>query len=284
MSPKIISIAPREFRNPLAPAAAVFYTLSALLGIAGVTLLFDSEYAAILVQDRIAGGVVLKTALVIWYWIDTTITILSFLCPAILAAGLWLVLRRRYATGMKVISHLFQWLLWSIYGSGVITLGCYLFGMLRNIIFYLGYNEGVYLVYSLLISEGLMGVQAALLFVLIRKFLRDSGDCSFSIAYTLTANKLDSIPIPSFPRLGLVILGCIQLVLACNSLCTIVLVENYVQNYYKLLIASHPGQYLAAATLATGAIGNFLLSGYLRRYNRICERTRFQVSRMTAGS
>jgi hypothetical protein len=57
-------------------------------------------------------------------------------------------------------------------------------------------------------------------------------------------------------------------------------VENYVQNYYKLLIAAHPGQYLAAATLITGAVGNFLLSAYLRRYNRVCERTRYQATRL----
>ena len=87
--------------------------------------------------------------------------------------------------------------------------------------------------------------------------------------------------IPSFPRLGLVILGCMELVLACNSIFTIVLVENYIGNYYKLLIASHPGQYLAAGTLVVGVLGNFLLSVYLRHYNRVCERTRFQATRMT---
>lgn len=281
MPQKTIPISPEEFKHPLVPAAAVFYTLSALLGVVGVVLLFDSQYAAILVQDRLAGGVVLKSALVIWQCIDTGITVLSCLCPAAMAIGLWLVLRRRYAVGMKVISRLFQYLLWAVYGSALFTLGCYLFGMIRNTVYYLSFNAGLYYVYSLLITEGLMGVQAWLMFLLVRKFLRDSGDCTFSIAYTLTSGKLDSVSIPSFPRLGFLILGCVQLALACNYIGTIVLVENYVQNYYQLLMAEHPGQYLAAATLICGALGNFLLSFYLRNYNRICERTRFRASRIT---
>jgi hypothetical protein len=280
MSHKTIPIAPQQFKYFLAPGAAILYTLSALLAVAGVVLLFDPEYAAILVQDRIDGGVQLRTALQLWWGIDTTITILSFLCPAVMAAGLWLVLRGRFATGMKTLTRLFQGLLWCVYGSSILTLGCYLFAVIRSILFYLPYNEGVYYVYSLLITEGLMGVQAWLIWLVIRKFLRDSTDCTFSITYTLTSGKLDSMSLPSFPALGLVILGCAQLVLACNSIFTIVLVENYVQNYYKLLIAAHPGQYLAAATLITGAVGNFLLSAYLRRYNRVCERTRYQATRL----
>ena len=281
MSRKIIPVTPSHFKTPLAPAAAIFYTLSALLATAGIVLLFDGEYAAILVQDRIDGGVVLRSALTLWYWIDSTITLLSFLCPALMATGLWLVLRGRFSSGMKIITRLFQGLLMAVYATSLVALGYFLFIVLRNSLLYLRYNAGVYYVYTLLITEGLMGVQAWLLWLVIRKFLRDSIDCSISITYTLTAQKLDSMSIPSFPRLALIVLGIAQLVLACNSIFTIVLVENYVQNYYKLLIATHPGQYLAAATLVTGALGNFLLSLFLRRYNRTCERTRYEASRIT---
>jgi hypothetical protein len=283
MAQKTISVTAGEFRNPLIPAAATVYTLSALLGLIGVALLFDPEYAAILAQDRIDGGVQLRSALQLWYRIDSSITVLGFLCPAVMAAGLWAVLRGRFAAGMRTLTRLFQGLLWCLYGSSILTLGCYLFAMIRSIVFYLPYNEGVYYVYSLLITEGLMGVQAWLIWLVLRKFLRDSIDCTFSITYTLTSGKLDSMSLPSFPALGLVILGCVQLVLGCNCMFTIVLVENYVGNYYRLLIAAHPGQYLAAATLFSGAIGNFLLSGCLRRYNRICERIRFRNSGIGGG-
>lgn len=277
-----IAISPDRLRSPLLSVTAVFYTLSALLGVAGVALLFDSSYAAILVQDRIDGGVVNPSSLKIWYLIDTSITLLSFLCPAVLAAALWTILRGRFAGGMKIVSIMFQGLLWLLYGSSILTLVIYAGKMLLYIGFFLPYNEAVYLIYELVLSEGIMGVQAWLIWLALRKFLRDSRDCTYSITYTLTSGKLDSLSIPSFPRLGLVILGCMELVLACNSIFTIVLVENYAGNYYKLLIASHPGQYLAVATLITGAVGNFLLSGYLRHYNRVCERTRFQASRLTS--
>lgn len=272
-----------QLKSPLAPAAAVFYTLSALFGLAGVALLFDGQYAALLVQDRIDGGIQQGSSLVVWNGIDTVITLLCFLCPAILAAGIWTVLRGRITSGMKIITTLFQVALWLVNGSAILALGLYVFGMLRNALYYLQFNAGVYYVYSMVVSEGLMGVQAFLLYRLIHKFLQEGSDCCLSITYTLSSGKLDSAPIPSFPALGLALLGCVELVLCWDKMFTLKLVENYVGNYYTLLIAAHPGQYLAAATLITGAVGNFLLSAYLRRYNRTCERLRFQASRKNIG-
>lgn len=274
-----VPISHDRLKSPLVRASAVFYTLSALLAIAGIVLLFDREFAALLVQDRINGGIQQSSSLRIWYIIDTAITLLSFLCPTIMAVGLWTVLRGRITAGMKMVSGFFQILLWCVYGSSVLVLMIYLVCVVSRIFLYLRFNEGVYLVYTLLVSEGLMGVQAWLIFLLIRKFLRESLDCSFSITYTLSSGKLDSAPIPSFPSLGFLILGAAQLTLVWDRLFTLMLVENYVGNYYVLLTAAHPGQYLAAATLAAGALGNFLLSAYLRRYNRVCERTRFQANR-----
>lgn len=281
MSQKVIPVTPGQFRSFPVIATAVVCTLSALLGIVGVVLLFDPKYAAILVQSRIAGGIQLRSALQIWYWIDSSITILSFLCPAVMAAGLWMVLCRRYAGGMKLISHLFQGLLWAVYGSGALTLAVFVFKMVRSIAFYLTLNEGVYHVYSLLITEGLMGVQAWLIFLVLRKFLREGADCAFSIAYTLTSRKLDTLSIPSFTATGFLILGLAELSLCPGRVVTVSLVENYVQNYYQYIIAAHPGQYFAAATLFTGAVGNFLAAISLHRYNRTCERMRFQANRLT---
>ena len=153
-----IPISPDRLRSPLLSAAAVFYTLSALLGVAGVVLLFDSGFAAILVQDRIDGGVVVRSSLKIWYLIDTSITALSFLCPAVLAAALWTVLRGRFAGGMQIVSRMFQGLLWLLYGSSILTLAIYAGRMLLYIGLYLPYNEAVYLIYELVLSEGIMGV------------------------------------------------------------------------------------------------------------------------------
>ncbi len=277
MSQKSIPVTPGQFKSFRITAAAICYTLSALLGIVGVVLLFDAEYAAILAQDHMAGGIQQASSLQTWHWIDTAITLLNFLCPAVMAVGLWLVLRQRFARGMKLIGMLYQGLLWVMYGTSIGALGLFLFRMLRYILVCMGLNEGAYYIYSLLVTEGLMAVQAWLLWLLIRKFLRDGADCAFSIAYTLASGKLDSIPIPSFPSLGLVILGCIQLALAWDKAFTLTLLFKE----YTLLTASHPGQYFASATLVTGAVGNLLLSLYLRKYNRICERTRFQANRLT---
>lgn len=280
MKQSSISVSSGQFKSVLAPAAAVLYTLSALLAVAGVGLLFDAEYAALLVRDRINGGIVLGSSLNTWYLIDTTITVLSLLCPAVMAAGLWAVLRGRITGGMKAVTALLQGLLWAVYGSAIVALGIFVVGMVRSIAVYLRYNEGAYYVYGLLVTEGLMAVQAWLIWLVLRKFLRESADCAYSIAYTLSSGKLDSVPIPAFPRLGLVILAAVQLVLAWDCAFTLMYVQKNARTYYELLVASHPGRYLAAATLVTGAVGDLLLSAYLRKYNRICERTRFQANRL----
>lgn len=279
-----ITITPGQLKSPLVTAAAVFCALSALLGLAGIVLLFDKEFAALLVQDRIAGGVQSGSSLRAWYLIDTALTVLCFLCPLITVLGLWIAHRVNYVRGLGILSTGCKCLLWGMYAASAAALAYYLFRMVRYIILVLPFNEAPYYIYSLLVTEGLMGVQAWLVFWVLRKFLQDTGDCILSITYTLSSGKLDSAPIPSFPALGLVILGIGQLVLAWDRVFTFTIIPNYVQDTYKILIAEHPGQYLAAATLFTGAIANFLLSAYLRHYNRVCERTRFQANRNKLGS
>ena len=49
-------------------------------------------------------------------------------------------------------------------------------------------------------------------------------------------------------------------------------VYSYPNAYYKLLTATHWSQYLAFATLLSGAVANILIALYLRRYNRLHER------------
>lgn len=283
MNRQTIPITPNQLKSPLIPASFIVLILSAVLALAGVVLLFDAEFAAILVQKRIDGGVQAGSALRAWYLIDTTITLLSFLCPLVIICGILTAHRFGFVRGLGILSTASRFLLRGVYVSSAVALAYYLFRMVRYIILVLPFNEGVYYIYSLLVTEGLMGVQAWLVYRVIRKFLQDTEDCILSITYTLSSGKLDSAPIPSFPALGLVILGCINLVLALDKIFTFTIIPNYVQDTYKILVAAHPGQYLAAAGLLLGAVGNFLLSAYLRHYNRICERTRFQASRKKIG-
>ena len=52
---------------------------------------------------------------------------------------------------------------------------------------------------------------------------------------------------------------------------TLTIVQDYVQSYYKIELAAHPGQLFAAASLMLCAGADALLAVCLRRYKRQCE-------------
>ena len=56
-----------------------------------------------------------------------------------------------------------------------------------------------------------------------------------------------------------------------RRLVTLTIVQDYVQSYYKIELAAHPGQFFAAASLMLCAGADVLLAVYLRRYKRQCE-------------
>lgn len=268
-----------RFRSPLATAAALALTISALAGFVGVLLLFDPAYAGLLRSQLISSGIMAPSALNTWYVINTSITVLCFLCPAVTAFSLWIALRDKPAQAMNLLSTAAQWLLWGVYGSAALVLALFLYRLISYIVMVLPMNEAAYLLYSLLVSEGLMAVQAGLLFLLIRNFLNSAVDTAASIGYTLSSGKLDTMTIPPLTALGLCILACLNLVLASDKIFTVTIVQAYSGDYYSLLIGAHPGQLLAAVALLCGAVGDILLALWLRRYTRICERTRFEHNR-----
>lgn len=269
----------KRLRSAFAPAAALALTISALAAAPGVVLLFDSAYAQILREQLISGGITAPSALATWYVINTAITVLCFLCAAITAGCLWTAILGKPAQAMNLLSTAAQWLLYGVCGSAVLTLLVFVCRLIAYIIAVLPMNEAAYLLYSLLVSEGLMAVQAVLLFMLVRKFLNSAVDTAASIGYTLSSGKLDTMSIPPLTGMGLIILGCVDLVLASDRLFTITIVQAYSGDYYSLLVGAHPGQLLAALALLSGAAGDFLLALWLRGYNRECERARFEHSR-----
>jgi hypothetical protein len=98
------------------------------------------------------------------------------------------------------------------------------------------------------------------------------------MGYTLSAGFLDPGSIPAFAATGLTVLGILGIVLSVDRMVTMTIVSDGFKQYYKFLIASHPGQWLAAATLFLGGIGDLLLSKYLKFYKRTSERALFYAN------
>lgn len=272
-----IRIAQGLYRSQLPKWFAVCFSVAAVLALPGVILLFNREYQSFLIQDIYLSGIIEASAANTWHFIESLITVVHFLCCAALACGLVLALTSKFHRGIHILSIAAQWLLYGLHGGGILALCVLAFRLIRYILFAVQINGGSYLIYSMLISEGMMVALAFLVYTLLRRFLNTSLDNIVSIGYTISSGKLDSHSISSFPSSGLIGLSVVCLVLSINHVYTLTIIDSFPRDYYKILIAERPGQYLAAASLVFCAIGNLLTAIYLRQYKRKDEQFRYSL-------
>lgn len=264
------TLAPDLFRSPLIPATACFYTAAALCGIPGIVLFFDPAATDLWYRDMLATEI--TSGLAAWRLIFMAVNFFACICPATVAVSLWLNIRKQHAPGMKLLNSLPQWLLRGTTVTGAMALAYLIFRAVRYIAYCATKNEGLYLLYTAMIPEAVMVAQAWFLWKTLRRFLECFSDTATSIHYTLATGKLDSISTPGFTGTGLVILAIFGIIIGIDRIFTVTIVYDYLAPYYKIIAASHWSQYAACATLLFGAIGNILLTFYLRRYNRLHER------------
>lgn len=275
----LISAEPGMFRSFLAPAAAVCMTLAALLGLGSLLFLLDPGYLAALTEKILRSGIRTASALNTWTMIHIAVTAVCFLCPAVTAWGMWQALRGRYAKGLNFLSNAAGWLLTAVHITAALALAVFLFRAGRYLLGLMGRSDWLYQLFASFVMEGLMAVQAVFLYRLLCRFLDACEGSAASMAYTLSTGKLDPGSIPSFAATGLMILGILGLVLSVDRLLTMTIASDGFQQYYKFLVAAHPGQWLCAATLAVGGIGDILLSRYLKFFKRTSERAFFYATR-----
>jgi hypothetical protein len=115
-------------------------------------------------------------------------------------------------------------------------------------------------------------------FRLLCRFLDESEGCAASIGYTLSSGFLDPGSIPAFVSTGLTALAVTGLVLAADRIVTMTIGSDGLRQFYTFVLSAHPGLWLNAGSLFFGAVGNLLLSGYLRFYKRTSERAVFFAS------
>lgn len=266
-----------KLKSPLISASSFLYILAAVAGIPGVMLLFNRDYALLLVQDLIAGGISDASSIRSWQMINAAISILACFGPGLMAAGLLITRNGKAVRGLGILSTATQWLLYAVYASGGVCLAIFVFRFIRFLIVNGSHLGGIVAIYSMIISEGLMGVQAVFLFFLIRKFLNCCLDSTASMTYTLATGKLDDRSIPSLPATGFLILAIVGLFIAVNRLFTLTIVVNVVHSYYKLLIASHPALWAEAVCLILGSIANVMICRYLRSYKKITEQALYEA-------
>lgn len=267
-----ITVDLQKFHSPLTAIAAVLYSLAAVCGLAGAVLLLDPVSRAALTEDVILSGILERSAVNAWGLIHGSIGILAFLCPAILAIGIILTLKEQVYKGMNLLHGFAKGLHVAVSVSGAMALAVLILRLGRYILMCLGLNEGLYLLYTMLLSEAMMVAQAVLLYKLLRHFLLCARECAASIGYTLSSGALGRTTWPAFCATGLLILGITCIILTADRLLTLTIVDSYPTDYYSILTTEDPIQLFAGAALFLGGIGNILLSIYILRFKKQAER------------
>lgn len=273
-----ITASPGMFQSKLAPAAAVFLGLGALLGLGSVLYLADPGYLEA-VQEKIrASGILTGSARNTWQMVHIIVSVICYICPAIVVWGMVTVFRGQAAKGMNGLSNAANWLRISLRVLGWVLLAVFVLRFVPYMFHMVRAGTRPDAILSTVLMEALMLTLAVFLHRITCRFLYESEGCAASIGYTLSARKLDPASIPPLTADGLAVLGVIGLVLAADRLLTMTIVSDGYAQYYAFLTAAHPGQWLCAGSLFFGSVGNFLLSAYLRFFKRISERAIFEAS------
>lgn len=276
-----VTMTPGMFRSSLAPMAAVCLTLASALGLGSVLYLADPGYLAAVSEKILISGIRTASAHTTWMIIHIVVSVICFVFPAVTAAGIWMTLRGKPAKGMNFLSNTARGLLGLVHISGWIALAVFLIRATLYILSLLRRQDWIYQLFAVFVMEGLMGSQAVFLHRMLCRFLDACDGCAASIGYTLSSGKLDPGSIPAFAATGLLILGIAGLVLSADRLITMTIGYDGFKQFYKFVWSAHPGQWLCAATLFVGGIGDILLALYLKFYKRTSERTIFFAQRGT---
>ena len=263
------------FRNPLAPAAAIFLCLGALPGLGSLLFLLDPGYWEAITEKILISGIRTASALSAWRNIHILISAVCCICPTIVIGGMISVLRGKAALGMNRLSNTAHGLLVLLRILGWILLAVFCLRFVIYLISILPRQDWPYQLLATVLMEAMVMALAVFSFRMLCRFLDACESCCASIGYTLSSGFLDPGSIPAFVAGGLTVLGIMGLVLTVDRIVSLTIAWDGYQHYYKFVWSAHPGQWLCAGSLFFGAIGDFLLAGYLRFYKRTSERAFF---------
>lgn len=264
-------------KAPLSWAAGCY--AAALVPGLGCTasLLFSGGFRD-LVEDLYRGGTASGDALITWSVYHCILIALALGCSAVISAALAVELLKKPGRGMSLLRKTAQGLLYGLLGCAWVLGILFVLRFVRFLWITLPQDTGLYTLYSMVISEGLMVSLAWGVFLLLRRFLEACARSAASIAYTRYSSRLDNVSIPGFAATGFLLLGILGLILALERASTLTIVWA-LQPYYQVVWASEPVLRLSALLYLLAALGNFCMYRFLRGYKRTTERLLFRAIR-----
>lgn len=254
------------------PVAAICAALAALLGLPGTVMLFRPAYMAAQLQALAESGIASTDAQLAWLIINSATTALGFVCAAFFAASLLLELGKEPGKGLDLMYRFALVAGYVLIGVGILLAVVLAYRVIVYVAGCLMLDTGIYMIYSMLVSEAILVVLVWFAFVNLRRFLSCLCDSTLSMAVTLSCGKLDTTPIPAFTATGFLVLGILCLVIGFDRLVTLTVIQEVTYAYYALLPVEEPLPLLEGASFLCAGAANLLVSFYLRRYKRICEK------------
>lgn len=260
------------FRSRWILVAAICAALAALLGLPGTVMLFRPAYMAAQLQALAESGIASTDAQLAWLIINSATTALGFVCAAFFAASLLLELGKEPGKGLDLMYRFALVAGYVLIGAGILLAVVLAYRVIVYVAGCLMLDTGIYMIYSMLVSEAILVVLVWFAFVNLRRFLSCLCDSTLSMAVTLSCGKLDTTPIPAFTATGFLVLGILCLVIGFDRLVTLTVIQEVTYAYYALLPVEEPLPLLEGASFLCAGAANLLVSFYLRRYKRICEK------------
>lgn len=272
MKNSYVPVEPKTFYSWLIPVATALYGIAALCGLAGcVSMLLPGSLNA-LVEDLVAGGITEASAIRTWKLIHVILTVIAFAAPFALTVGYGFAVCKQPGKGLVMLCDIFEWALKIIKIIAKVLIVVLIFRIVRYALQVLPKDEGMYLMYAMLVSEALMLIVAGTLYVLLSHFLDRFCDSAASIADTLENGRLSGRSIPKYAATGFLLFGLLALFFGLDRMYTMVIVQEYRSSHYAFLMAEHPLMILSGAALIAGALGNILSAFYLYGFKRKSEK------------
>lgn len=275
MNRPVVSAPESLFPRPMLTCAAVFYALAAVPGLAGLIALFLPGGFQALMEDLYQGGTASGDALITWSVYHSILIALNFGCCALIAWGLAVDLWKKPGRGMSLLRKAAQGLLYGLQGGGAVLGVLFVYRFIRFLWINLPQDTGLYIIYPMVISEGLMVSLAYGVFLLLKRFLDACVRSAASISYTRYSGKLDDVSIPGFAATGFLILGILGLI-AVPERCGTLTIVWALQPYYQLVLSREPVLLLSSLLYLFASLGHLVMYAFLRRYKRETERLLFQ--------
>ena len=272
MKNRYVPVEPKTFHSWLIPVATVLYGIAALCGLSGsVSMLMPGSLDA-LVEDLIAGGITEASAIRTWKLIHVILTLVAFAAPSVLTVGYGFAVCKQPGKGLVMLCDVFEWVLKILKIVVKVLLAVLVYRIIRYAVQVMPKDEGMYLMYAMLVSEALMLIVAGTLYVLLCHFLDRLCDSASGIADTLENHRLSGRSIPKYAATGFLLFGLLALFFGLDRMFTMVIVQEYRSSHYAFLMAEHPLLILSGASLVCGALGNLLSAFYLYGFKRKSEK------------